>query len=123
MEATQLTPIEEYAKSKLGDDDYERMNHLASWLRADLWDGPQDYSEDGAPCKGFVSGCEALTESLDEIVEVYLEDWSGCILESEPEGFEDDDGEWIEPEYSDYTKYERGDILRELLGSELAQHI
>ena len=65
---------------------------------------------------------EALRQFIDDLPgDLYYESWSGCILNSEPEGYQDEDtGEWIEPDYSDYLQISGEDITQALFGKTIA---
>ena len=62
---------------------------------------------------------DALREYLSELPTLYYEDWSGCVLDSEPEPYVDDEtGELIEPEYGEIH---RSDIVEALFGRTIAR--
>lgn len=54
--------------------------------------------------------------------EMWYDSQCGYLSENEPEGYEDDEtGEWIEPEWSDYYKLERSNIVAALFGKTIAK--
>ena len=70
-------------------------------------------------------GVQLVSDYLDQLPSsLYYETWSGCFLKSEPEGWEDEEtGEWIEPDYSEYYEIDRSAMLNALVGKELAHHL
>lgn len=79
-----------------------------------LYYGPGGDDED-AP--GYTTALNTMREWIDDEMPqtLYYEDWSGEVLEDEPEGFEDEEGQWIEPE--DYRMYDRREIKRIVFGA------
>lgn len=53
---------------------------------------------------------------------LYVEGWSGCVSTSEPEGSEDEEtGEWIAPDWSDYTALDASDVIEALFGRTISR--
>lgn len=102
-----------------------------SLLNSDLYFGPLYFDEDGEQCAcfdfeakpkpfNFSAAAREVMDYLREEVpsEVYIDMDSEELLESEPEGFEDEDtGEWIEPYWEEIYQVE--DVYSTLLGREL----
>ena len=98
---------------------------------ADLYNGPVYIGPDGDVCTmwddgaepfSFRAACEAIREALSGVSDVYLEEWSGSILESEPEGYEDElTGEWLDPGVCYLIS--ASDIITRIVGRELAAYV
>lgn len=86
---------------------------------ADLYSGP------GAGGMSFTKATKILSDWWDEHgAEVTYDVQSGHVFEGKVEGYEDEEtGEWIEPEWSDYVHYDSGDAKQAFFGSELAPHV
>lgn len=65
---------------------------------------------------------DALRAFIDDLPsDLWVDTMSDCVLTSEPEGWEDDEtGEWVEPEWSDYAHADGRDIVRALFGRVIA---
>jgi hypothetical protein len=75
---------------------------------------------DDPDAPGYVTAIDTLRDWIDSDMPrtLWYDVQSGYVEESEPEGFEDEEtGEWIEPEWSDYYKYESHDIKRIVFGA------
>jgi len=109
-------------------EDVKRLIELAN---SDLYSGPVYLDQDGEECSmwddgatpfSFRKACDRIREALSDVSDVYLEDWSGCVLTSEPEGYEDEEtGAWIEPD--PYTLIEASALVRAIVGRELASYV
>lgn len=104
------------------------VKHQMSGALWDLYNGPLSKADARAEgirgWKGFTTAAKVLGEWADAWVEPvwYNQEWGGIETE-EPRGYEDDDGEWVEPAWDDYVKYDTRDVKRAIFGSELAQAI
>lgn len=104
----------------------DEMLCLIQQARMDLLYGPLD-QEAYPDYPGWVTACNRIYSMLEDIpYAIWIDTESGCILESEPEGYWDDSEEpavWMEPEWTDYVQVKRIDLIRHLVGSELAYHV
>lgn len=92
------------------------IKSLIAQANSDLYYGPnqdEDYI-------GFVPACNAIGKALDDIGDLYVDLQSEEVFDKEPQGFEDE-GEWFEP--GDYCHLERRDVLKRIVGRELASHL
>ena len=65
-----------------------------------------------------MTACKRIREAVQDIGNLYYEDWSGCVLASEPEPWYDEESEeWVEPDLYDITCFEYRDIMRAVFGS------
>lgn len=102
------------------------LRAMASW---DLYFGPntaEDYSEEDPTREtvwpGYVTAVAELSDwSQSHIGEVWYDADSGEVLTSEPEGGEDEDGEWHEPFLEQTYYFDRGAAGRAVFG-ELARN-
>jgi len=109
--------------------------NLIDMANTDLYSGPLYLRADGETCSmfdddydhafDFSRACTIITDTLDRRLPsaLYYEQWSGCAHTVMPEPYEDEDGEIIAPDYSDYTVYDQRDMLALIVGKELAHHI
>ena len=94
-----------------------QIRELINMANSDLYFGPLD----GEPGYiGFSNAIQAIRDWADELDTLYVQEWSGCVSLTEPEGEYDGD-EYIDP--LEYYVYERKDILRVILGRELISYI
>ena len=109
-----------------------RIKRLGRLAMADLVWGCSFECEDcgerwnGCTCEdpfpGFESACRELREYFRDLGTLYYEDWSGCVLTSEPEGYEDEEtGDWVDPE--PYYAFGPRDVVRAVFGKELAEYV
>lgn len=113
----------------------KRLAGLIDTLNHDLYSGPTYLDCEGSPVSCFDDDmdhqldfgrlCGIVEDWLEQKLPhaLYYEQWSGCVLTSEPKAWEDDDGELIEPDPSDYLMYDRAEIVRLICGRELTHHI
>lgn len=112
------------------------LDNVIDTLNSDLYSGPcyrNKYGEavsmwddePGIHQFDFTRGVTMVSEWLDNLPStLYYESWSGCFLTSEPEGWEDEEtGEWIEPDYSEYYEIDHATMLNALVGTELAAYL
>lgn len=75
---------------------------------------------DDPDAPGYTTAIDTIRDWIDSEMPrtLYYEDWSGFVSENEPEGFEDEEtGEWVEPEWSDYRQYDTREIKRIVFGA------
>lgn len=74
---------------------------------------------DDPDAPGYTTALETIRDWIDSDMPqtLYYDDQSGSVDESEPEGYEDEDGEWIEPDYGDFREYGQGEIKRLVFGA------
>ena len=133
---TMESNIKEYISNlNIPDDIQLEINRC----RYDLYYGPLYLDEDGEDCSCFDEGahqfdfsgaCTTISDYFADHVPcvVYHEDWSGCILESLPEGEEvetgvlDEDGEpileWVDP-----GPFSEVDLWSQILGKDLVRYV
>ena len=104
------------------------VKHQLSGALMDLYEGPLSKSRARAEgirgWKGFSHAVSVLSDWWDGVGEKVWYDQNADYIEtSEPEGFEDEDGEWVEPMWEDYFVFDRRDAAREVFGSELYTHV
>ena len=111
--------VDDYLKNLPIPDNIKNLINQANW---DLYYGP---IQDDPAYPGYISACAQISDALDEVglYDIYVEDWSGCVLTSLPEPYEDEDGEIIEPDYSEIYLINRRELKQRLLGSELAANV
>jgi hypothetical protein len=97
--------IKEYVRGKLTHE----TNKEASLARIDVMFGPyvgdNDPTSDWYNYPGFFTVCDHILRELEELGDLWYESGSGEVSELEPEGYEDEDGNWIEPEWYRWTRY------------------
>lgn len=82
-----------------------------------------DLAEHGGKIVETYTGlvAETLRAWIDDLPsELWFDSMAECLQDCEPEGF-DEDGEWIEPDYSDYYRLDRDDIILGLLGKTISR--
>lgn len=77
---------------------------------------------------GFTEAVAQIQSALSDISDIWYQDWSGCILTSEPDyGYMEEDPETGEEVWMDDSEgwyhYDRADLLRLICGRELASYI
>jgi hypothetical protein len=110
----------------------EDIRRLANLATQDLYEGPLYFDDEGDLTSCFdphmshpFDFAQAVMELSDwvgdNISTMYYDPHSGDLMEKEPQGEEDEDGNWIDP----YPYYEihTTDIVKILFGRELAAHI
>lgn len=97
----------------------DEIRTLVAQANFDLYAGP--CQEEGFP--GFETACKRIRKALSNVSDVYEDRFCGYFTESEPQGFEDEDGEWIEPTWEDWFQHGKRDVLAALVGSELAPYV
>jgi len=112
------------------------VKKLISQANFDLYYGPSgggldDEDEDGTPAyPGFETACREIRRALSDLPStVYVDEDSGCWTTTEPScwtcgGCEECDGEdlcVLEP--GPYVVYERKDLIRAIVGRELAEYV
>ena len=107
--------VEKWVQEQLDRD----TTKLIAQATADLYSGP--HSERGYP--GFESAMRSIADDFNDLPSrVWVDTQAGFVQETEPEGWEDEEGEWVEPFWEDYVEYDRSDIQRAALG-ELASYV
>ena len=130
MTATTPKEISEWVSSKEKELPARIRKHI-EMCNMDLYYGPvdpDDWEEDDYRYPGFSEAIDEIRDALSDIGEVYFQDWSGCILESEPDyGYYDEDpdtGEEVWMDDSDgWWHYDRADLIRLIVGRELASYL
>jgi hypothetical protein len=128
--------LKAWAAEFLGTLSDETRNLIMSANR-DLWEGP--HAEDGYP--GFVRATLAIREALEDVpstlwIDVGAEYWSTSEPKAEPcetcsgNGYDSDDQTcpdctegWVEPFTEETYRVERRDLVRALVGKELAEYL
>jgi len=109
--------IKEYCLSKLS----KRTKDLIRGATWELMEGPSDMKAQGfSGWKGYEWALKEIEREFEAKIDppLWLDTQSDDVLTSEPEGYKDEEtGDWIEPEWSDYVQYEKSDILRIVFGS------
>lgn len=122
-------------------DDYaaEIARRLAASVREDianathdLVDGPLYLDEDDEPCSCFDDGArrfnfsaavDRIRGAFDGVGDVWVDLFSGEVLGSEPGGYEDENGEWVEPEWQYIRHYDRRQVLAEIVDAPLLEYV
>jgi hypothetical protein len=66
---------------------------------------------------GYVKAIDQLREWASENIQTTWFDVQAEFVQTdEPKGFEDEDGEWVEPAWEDYVKLDESDIRRAVFG-------
>lgn len=100
------------------------VRHVISAATTDLYFGPlsvADRMNGGQPYPGFHAAFEQIRDAVENVTDLWVDRDSDAVSESEPEG-EWIDGEWFEPGGESWH-LERRDVLRALLGRELATYV
>lgn len=131
---TVLTLVRKHVNALLTDDDRTLINAM-DW---DLWHGPFPEGDplDETPGTYAYPGWDKAYDMLQEVIDrlpsvLYVDVDCEYVGDDEPEGWEDPEGAedadgnpipaWVEPEL--YYTVERRDILRAVLGKELASNL
>jgi hypothetical protein len=98
-----------------------RIQKLINQASYDLYFGP--IGEEDYP--GFTSATDEISDWMnDNVYDVWYDDFSGGLYDTEPEGWEDDEtGEWIEPEWSEIYSIDVNEVKAILTGDELAKYV
>jgi hypothetical protein len=112
----------------------DEIRKLADMANNDLYNGPTYYDGDGNECSmfddvetgvtafNFTDACHQISDWCgDNLLTVYVDQCFGEITITEPEGDEDEDGNWIDP--GPYYEVDYQEVKRILFGRELASHI
>lgn len=106
--------VKEHVTSKMP----ARIKKLVSGARTDLYGGP--YSKTDMRAFG-VSRWPGYSKAIDEISdwasdhvsELWVDTGAGFVMDSEPEGFTDEDtGEYVEPFWEEIAHFDRRDVMR-----------
>lgn len=108
------------------------IEKLARMARADLYGGPTYLDKDGDEVTmfdpaydhpfDFSDAVNTVSDWCgDNVTHMYYDADCGQLMESEPRGDEDEDGNWIEP--APYYEVAPADIKRMLFGRELANYL
>lgn len=85
----------------------------------------EDLAAHGGKIEETYTGTVAATlrAFIDDLPsELWVDEQCGATMDSEPEGYEDDEtGEYVEPDLSDYYRLESRDIVECLLGKTIAR--
>lgn len=121
--------VNEYWKPKLG----ERGKRLINWLNSDLYYGPyaagttDEEDNPDATYPGFTSAIDELRDIIDAaggFQDMWYDNDSGQLMESEPEGYTDEEtGEFIEPFLEETYLLEGRDVAKYVLGKELVSYV
>ena len=103
----------------------EEIQMLITQATYDLYYGPWGVEEiDGYIYPGFASACDQISDAVDEVSDLYIDIQSGEAFEHEPEPWTDEEtGEVVEPYYEDWYHLDRKEVLKYLVGKELATYI
>lgn len=111
--------VREYLDGELDAEDVE-LREACSYV---LQYGPLDSYEDWPHYHGWSSAIDALRDRASELPsEMWIDVEAEQVYDSEPEGWEDENGTWNEPEWSDYVHCDRRAIRRAVFG-ELADYM
>lgn len=107
---------------------------LANNANTDLYHGPLyldgegnicsmfDQVEGGVTAFNFSEACRTISDWCgDNVADMYYDVDCGALLSKEPQGDEDEDGNWIEP--LPCCEISRKEIIQTLFGTELASHL
>lgn len=126
-----ITALEEYTGQIYDNLSAEVQNDIAL-CRHSLVYGPAYVDEDGELCDCFDEGAKAhdfsaavdrIRDALDFVGTIWIDHEADDVLTSEPEGWEDEDGEWQEPDWSQIYRYDRRDLIRQIVGAALAEYV
>lgn len=115
--------IEDYLRHNISTD----TRRLITKTRWDLYNGPlpaeqcEPQTPSEKPFPGFPKAVDEIRNNLDDIGTLYVDAEAGCWQTNLPEGYEDEEGEWVEPE--SFIQVEPEIIRRQLLGPELARYL
>lgn len=81
----------------------------------DLYYGPS-YDEEAA---SYTENLRIIRDWIDSDMPrtLWYDEQSGYVEDQEPEGYEDEEGEYVEPFWEDYRKYETDDIKSLVFGA------
>jgi len=85
---------------------------------------PSELDEDDKPLwSGFSAACIELRAWADATLPrvLFYDDECGMLSDGEPEGWQDEDGQWIEPE--PYYRVEWREILAAVFPSKLSEYL
>lgn len=107
----------------------EHIQRIANIATMDLYFGP--YSADNLDDDEERDLYKSFSQALDEIktwandlpATLYVDLDYDSVSESEPEGYTDDSGEYIEPYLENTWKLEGKDILKALFNAELVSYL
>lgn len=101
----------------------ENINQIRNIAWADLMYGPYGAQNiEGCDYPGFDKALDALQSWCDQnVFEVWAD--GDFLYTSEPEGYEDETGEYIEPFWEEIYHYERKDVIVALFGKEVAEYL
>ena len=119
LTSNQEKAIRSFVLADVGDDT-KRLIRLANY---DLYYGPVTEPDDGEPWPGFVRACREIRDAI-RVSDLYLDSQSGEVTDTEPQWCDciaDDCTEQHFP--SDYYKVERADVMRIVVGKELAPYV
>jgi hypothetical protein len=110
------------------------IQKLADMANNDLYNGPTyldgdgnvvsmfDDVETGITAFDFVGACARVSDWCgDNLNRVYYDQECGEVMDREPEGEQDELGDWYEP--APYYEVDSTEVKRLLFGRELASHI
>ena len=108
-----------------------KVVQMIGMANGDLYGGPyangeRFTDEDGGNevvYPGFTEACQIVREGLDDLGEVYIDVQCGGWQDREPEGEEDEEGNWLEPDWEDWIYLERRDAVQAVVGRELAAYV
>ena len=107
----------------------KEIQKLINLCNTDLYFGPLEAGEDEEGVyPGFSKALNIITDELDEISDLWYDNMTGEIYDSETQAesamcYEDEEGEIIYDECHEVYHVERRDVLTTLLGKELASYI
>ena len=103
-----------------------RIRDLSNMAWADLMFGPYsaaDYAEESPEREtawpGYQTAVRELREWADETIPrvLWVDTDADCVMATRPSsGYVDDDGNWIEDDWSEIYEVDRGDIMRAIFG-------
>lgn len=107
----------------------ERVARLARMANLDLYFGPlgdeqMDDQWERDNYKGFSEALEEVSAWVEaNVKDLWVDIGCECVMDSEPEAYQDDDGEWVKPYLEETWHVTAKESLKYLFGRELSQYL